>query len=198
MEKYFPFDSFRGDRIYKSNDWVDYYKYFVTTGLCHDNGEVGLNLVAVNNYEITLSKGEAFIGGRNYVNTSDKSLIVNLAEDNMYRRDIIVLRCDTRMSARDIKLMVLKGEPALTEEAAKAPEIIRGEFIYDLGLYTILTRPQATSIRIDDITDVRGQLEYCQLSNPRGFGGASLFRGPNEPPKQFTKSGDIWMDELEE
>ena len=29
MEKYFPFDSVNRDRVYKSNDWVDYYKYFV-------------------------------------------------------------------------------------------------------------------------------------------------------------------------
>lgn len=197
MEKYFPFDSSNGDRVYKSQDWVNYYQNFITSGLVHNNGKVGLNLKSVSNYELTLSEGSAFIEGRNYVNTGDLKIVLDIPELNTYRKDFIVLRCDTRMSERNIKVVVLKGEPSLTENDAPLRELERSQFIYDLGLYTVLVRPQATEINISDIEDVRGQSKYCQLSNPKGFGGSSIFTGKEEPPAQFTKPGDIWMDELE-
>lgn len=198
MEKSFPFDSYNYDRVYKSQDWVDYYKHFVTDGLCHDNGKVGLNLVSVANFELTLSSGQAFIQGRNYVNTDNFAVLIEKPEDNMYRKDFVVLRCDTRMNERSIKLTVLKGVPSLTEKDALAPSIERSEYVYDLGLYTVLSRPQASSIEQRDVVDVRGDLAYCQLSNPKGFGGASIFRGAIEPEKTYVKKGDIWLDELGE
>lgn len=198
MEKFFPFDSVQGDRVYKSNDWVEYYKNFITDGLIHNNGKVGLNLISITNFALKISTGGAFIGGRQYILSEDIDIVFDIPESNMYRKDLLVLRCDTRLHERSIKLTILKGEPAISEEAAKLPEIERSEYIYDLGLYSILTKPQAEQINLSDVKDLRGDKNYCQLSNPKGFGGSSIFRGSKEPNNQFVKAGDIWMDELEE
>lgn len=195
-EKFFPFDSIQKDRVYKSSDFAEYYKNLITDGLYHDNGKVGLNIKEINNLAITFDGGMAFIEGRQYINTEDIVLQGTIAEDNMFRRDLVVLRMDTRLNERSIKLKFIEGEPSLTEEGAILPSITRDENVFDLGLYSVLFRPQATSILKNDIVDLRGDLRYCQLSNPRGFGGSSIFRGPQEPPKMFVKAGDIWMDEL--
>lgn len=196
-EKFFPFDSIQRDRVYKSSDWAEYYKQFITDGLWHDNGKVGLNIKEINNLAITLEPGMAFIGGRQYINTEDH-ILQGTIEENHFRRDLIVLRMDTRLNERSIKLKILEGIPSLTEEGAIAPSIVRDENVFDLGLYSVLFRPQAVEIRQEDIVDLRGNLDYCMLSNPKGFGGSSIFRGQNTPPEQFVKAGDIWMDELEE
>lgn len=198
MEKYFPFDSVNHDRTYKSKDWVEYYKHFITDGLVHDNGNVGLKLVGVNNFALTISPGGAFIGGRQYILTENHDIVFDAPEANAYRKDLLVLRCDTRLHERSIKLTILKGTPADTLSQAQLPVIERNEFIYDIGLYSIITKPQATEIFIDDVSDLRGNAAYCQLANPKGFGGSSIFRGQNTPPAQFVKAGDIWMNELEE
>lgn len=196
-EKFFPFDSIQKDRVYKSSDFASYYKNFITDGLWHDNGKIGLNLFEINNLEITLDEGMAFLDGRQYINT-DKLKIQGRVEDNYYRRDLIVLRLDTRLSERNIRVKVVEGIPSLTEEGAILPLITRDDNVYDLGLYSVLYRPQAIEIRKEDIKDLRGDLAYCQLSNPRGFGGSSIFRGKTEPPVDYIKAGDIWLDELEE
>lgn len=197
-EKFFPFDSIQKDRVYKSSDWASYYKHFITDGLWHDNGKVGLNIKEINNLAVTLDEGMAFIDGRQYINTEDLVLQGTIAEDNHFRKDLIVLRMDTRLNERSIRVKFLEGTPSITEEDAMAPSLVRDDNIFDLGLYTVLFRPQATEIRLSDIKDLRGDSKYCMLSNPRGFGGSSIFRGQATPPEQFVKAGDIWLDELEE
>ena len=200
-EQFFPFDSVRqadgkGDRVYKSQDWANYYKNFITTGLMHNNCKVGLDVKRIENLQVIFGEGGAFIEGRQYLLNKEKALQFEI-EANHYRRDLIVLRMDSRINERSIKLQIIKGIPSLEEAQALAPELVRDENIYDLGLYTVLVRPQAVIINQADITDLRGDLRYCTLSNPKGFGGASIFVGAEEPPAQFVKPGDIWMPEIE-
>lgn len=200
-EQFFPFDSVRlengkGDRVYKSQDWANYYQHFVTTGLMHNNGEVGLSVNRIENLQVVFNTGGAFIEGRQYLLNEEKALQFEI-EENQYRKDLVVLRMDNRVNERSIKLKIIKGTPSLEEATATAPSLTRDENIYDLGLYTVLVRPQAVTIKQTDITDLRGDLRYCTLSNPKGFGGASIFVGTEEPPAQFVKAGDIWMPEIE-
>ena len=200
-EQFFPFDSVRqadgkGDRVYKSQDWANYYKNFITTGLMHNNGQVGLDIKRIENLQVIFGEGGAFIEGRQYLLNEEKALQFEI-EANHYRRDLVVLRMDSRINERSIKLQIIKGIPSLEEAQAIAPELARDENIYDLGLYTVLVKPQAVTINESDIVDLRGDLNYCTLSNPKGFGGASIFVGAEEPPAQFVKPGDIWMPEIE-
>ena len=200
-EQFFPFDSVRqadgkGDRVYKSQDWANYYKNFITTGLMHSNGKVGLDVKRIENLQVIFGEGGAFIEGRQYLLNEEKALQFEI-EANHYRRDLVVLRMDSRINERSIKLQIIKGIPSLEEAQAIAPELARDENIYDLGLYTVLVKPQAVTINESDIVDLRGDLNYCTLSNPKGFGGASIFVGTEEPPAQFVKPGDIWMPEIE-
>ena len=201
-EKYFPFDSVKdsqgkGDRVYKSKSWSDYFKNFITSGLMHDNGEVGLNIINIENLQLTISPGGAFIEGKQYLLEEEKILQLE-TEPNRFRKDLIVLRMDDRINARYISIEIIKGEPTVLESDAIAPSMTRNENVYDLGLYTVLIRPQATSILASDIVDYRGNPDYCTLSNPKGFGGASIFIGEKEPNPQYVKAGDIWMPEINE
>ena len=201
-EIFFPFDSVKdstgkGDRVYKSRDWSNYFKNFITNGLIHQNGKIGLNIVNIENLQITLGDGGAFIEGKQYLLSGEKALQFDV-ESNKFRKDLVVLRLDDRVNARYINLEIIKGEPTVLETDAVAPSIIRNDNIFDLGLYTVLIRPQATAILKADIKDLRGNPDYCTLSNPRGFGGASIFVGKSEPPAALVKPGDIWMPEIEE
>lgn len=200
-EQFFPFDSVKqsngkGDRIYKSQSWADYYKNLISTGLMHQNGKTGLQIVGIENLEIEISSGGAFIEGRQYLLTENAKIQIDI-EQNMYRNDFLVLRMDNRVNARSISLQVLKGEPSLEKHNAVAPNIVRNDDIYDLGLYTILVTPQAVKIETENIVDHRGNSDYCSLSNPKGFGAATIYIGKEKPPTQFLKPGDIWMPEIE-
>lgn len=200
-EQFFPFDSVRqadgkGDRVYKSQDWANYYKNFITTGLMHSNGNVGLNIDRIENLQIFISEGGAFIEGRQYLLNDEKALQFDV-EANHYRRDLVVLRMDSRINERSIKLQIAKGIPSLEEAQAIAPELTRDENIYELGLYTVLIKPQAVTINKSDIVDLRGDLNYCTLSNPKGFGGATIFVGKETPNPKYVKIGDLWLPEIE-
>ena len=202
MEQFFPFDSIKnaegkGDRVYKSQHWADYYKNFITTGLMHNNGNTGLAIEGVENLQLKVGAGGAFIEGRQYILNETKNIQFTL-EMNEFRRDLLVLRMDNRINERSIKLHVIQGQPNLSLANAKRPELIRNENIYDLGLYEVIIRPQITTIATSDITDLRGDAEYCTLSNPKGFGGATIFVGETLPNPQFVKVGDIWMPEIKE
>lgn len=201
-EQFFPFDSIkgedgRGDRVYKSQHWADYYKNFISTGLMHNNGKVGLNIESIENLQLNIGVGGAFIEGRQYILNETKSMQFNI-EMNEFRKDLVVLRMDNRINERSIKLHIIQGAPSLKLEDAQRPELVRNENIYDLGLYEVIIRPQATNILSNDITDLRGDLDYCTLSNPKGFGTATIFVGEELPDPQFVKIGDIWMPEIRE
>lgn len=189
--KMFPFDSVKGDRVYKAEDFANYFSGFITDGLIHNNGQVGFNLVSVNNMAVILSEGGAFIRGRQFLSDEPTQLIFEKPV-NTYRRDMIVLKLDLRTSKRSITLEIKQGIDVYNKAELKDPVLEDDTYIKEIGLFTVDLDYTNNIISPANVKDVRGQ--YCTLANLTQFGGASIFTGEDEPDERFVKKYDIWLD----
>lgn len=189
--KMFPFDSVKGDRVYKSEDFANYFSGFITDGLIHNNGQVGFNLTGINNMGVTVSEGGAFIRGRQFLSDEPTQLIFEKPV-NAYRRDMIILKLDLRTAKRSITLEIKQGIESYTKENLKDPILDDDTYIKEIGLYTVDLDYTSNVISQNSVKDVRGK--YCTLANLTQFGGASIFVGEEEPDERFVKKYDIWLD----
>lgn len=106
-EFYRFFDSTEGDiREYTSSQFAEYFSKFLSDGVYAENGLMGLK-VSINGFNITVSKGSAFIKGYLYINDTDLSMTIDGADNILSRIDRIVLELD--IVNRKINLQVKKG-----------------------------------------------------------------------------------------
>ncbi|GHU77589.1 hypothetical protein AGMMS49992_25980 [Clostridia bacterium] len=75
------------------------------------------------------------------------------------RMDRVVLRHDKE--ARSIDVFLLQGTPSATPAA---PELTRGDMVYELSLATITVGASVGAIAQEDITDTRNVPNVCGLS----------------------------------
>lgn len=153
------FNSVNGDRIYKAEDFAEYFNSFVTNGI-FPNPSTNLQVIANNDMTVTLKAGKAWINGYVYINDSDKVLNIDVADGLLNRIDRIAIQLDK--TNREIKAIVKKGQFAINPVA---PELVRNSDYYELGIADIYISKGATSITQANITDLRLNNDYCGLVN---------------------------------
>ncbi len=60
MQKSMFFNSSQGDRVYKAEDWADYFSSFIGNGV-FPNPSSGLQVMALTGMEVTVRIGKAWI-----------------------------------------------------------------------------------------------------------------------------------------
>lgn len=155
------FDHVDGDRTYNADDFAEYFRQILTTGVL-DTGE---NLqVYVNGTDrvARIKVGKAWIEGYFYKLTEELGLILEEAHGTYDRIDRVVLRLDRNTDARSIKAFVKTGVPAIEP---MAPILIREENVYEISLAQILVVHNTTAIPVKNVIDERLDSEVCGLAN---------------------------------
>ena len=158
---YFPYDSERDengidDRLYDSQDWADYFRQFIGSGV-YPNPATGLRVDSVHNSMVlTVRVGAAFLNGRTYVQRRDFQFPVQPAHLTLGRRDIVVCRHD--VVARTSQIFYIPGTPSAVPAV---PPIVRTDDVFDLQLCTITVNPNAQVITQANILDTRPNNAVC-------------------------------------
>ncbi len=109
------FNSVSGDRKYKSEDFANYFKTFITTGVNPAPGS--LKVLKKSNNQAEISPGSACINGYLYLNTTalTKSIAVGTS-----RQDRIILKLDliNRVLNIYVKQGTASAPPALQKDAS--------------------------------------------------------------------------------
>ncbi|PSL41699.1 hypothetical protein B0H94_11812 [Salsuginibacillus halophilus] len=151
------------ERKYQAADFADYFGTVLSSGLVHTDEEPTLEVsVSDDSLESYVEAGKAIVDGHLYELTDEKTLEHSLPESDTDRIDRVVLRLDTRNSARYIKLFVLEGDPA---EEPEPPELTRDNFVHELSLAQIYVHADTSSLDSDDVTDERLDEDLCGLVN---------------------------------
>lgn len=149
MEKSSFFDSINRDRLYKAQDYANYFNKFITNGV-FPNPATNLQVIANNNMTVTLKKGAAWINGYMYENTEDLILNVSTSDGIQNRIDRLVIRLDT--AGRAITAKIKKGT---LETSPTAPALQRDADGYELGIADIYVGKGVAMITQANITDLR-------------------------------------------
>lgn len=134
------FNSVSGDRKYKSEDFANYFKTFITTGINPAPGS--LKVLKKSNNQVEVASGSGCINGYLYLNTTalTKSITVGTS-----RQDRIVLKLD--LINRTLSISAKQGT------ASGPPVMQRDTSIYELSLAKIIISGSDFSI-IDERPDV--------------------------------------------
>ena len=144
------------DRTYSSQDFASVFAGFWSDGIINNNSNPLLVQEMNNTLSVSVSAGNAVIGGRFY--ELDNNLVVNIDMGApKSRTDLVVLR----MSAytRKISVEVHKGEPGEAE-----PQRVWHESVKELVLAKVSIPANALTIDECAISDMRGT-EVCPWCN---------------------------------
>jgi len=167
------------DREYQASDFADFFGDILSTGLLHKNHVPGLDIrVETGTMNVIISAGKAVLKGYPYENTSDYTLVPNIAEATRDRIDRIVLRLDLRTSERNILLHVKEGIPS---DNPIPPVLQRDDYIHELSLAQIKIRKNTVQLFPEDLIDERPDPDLCGLS-------VSLISIPPEPDHLINSS----------
>lgn len=163
MIKSFPFNAVYGangapDRAYLAEDFARYFAKFIGTGV-YPNPATGLQVVALdNNMQIRIKKGDAYILGRDFENTDDYIIQLDVADGVLSRIDRVVLRLD--YLDRKIKPILKKGNYA---SSPVAKSLQRDADAYEIALADVYVKNGVISIMQSNITDLRLSKELCGI-----------------------------------
>lgn len=163
MIKSFPFNAVYGangipDRAYLAEDFARYFAKFIGTGV-YPNPATGLQVVAIdNNMQIRIKKGDGYILGRDFENTDDYIIQLDVADGVLSRIDRVVLRLD--YLDRKIKPMLKKGNYA---SSPVAKSLQRDADAYEIALADVYVKNGVISIMQSNITDLRLSKELCGI-----------------------------------
>lgn len=152
-EKYFPFNSVKGDRTYSAADFVAFFGDVISSGVSA-NGD-NIPVTAAGGLSLAVGPGLAWIKGHLYENTATKALALS-AGGSLPRIDRVVTRLD--VAERKITTLLVQGAPA---SVPVAPALLRNTDYYEIGLATIYVAASAISITNANITDTRTDKAVC-------------------------------------
>lgn len=162
--KYGFFNSVNGDRKYTAEDMMYPYKGIVSNGvIAHQDNSDGFQVQAKEDgLKVILKAGFGIFAGRWCENDSDMELTLNPAHVTLTRIDSVVLRVDTSIEERKMKVHILSTSPS---EDPVPVNITRTNTITEYRLANIIVSPNATVITQADIEDTRGGAECGFVSN---------------------------------
>ena len=152
-EKYFPFDSVAGDRVYLAKDFREYFGDIISSGVS-TNGD-NLPVTSAGGLNISVGPGLAWVKGGFYQNPETLSFKISPGA-SLPRIDRVVTRLD--VAERKINTMVISGAPAASPSP---PALLRNADYYEIGLATVYVAASAISITNAQITDTRTDSSVC-------------------------------------
>ena len=155
MEKSSFFNSVSHDRVYRAEEWAEYFASFIGNGVFPVPSN-NLQVVAGSGMVVTVKAGKAWINGYFYYNTGDLSLTLPVADGVLNRIDRIVVRWD--LTERLISVVVKSSTPSASPTP---PALQRDADAYELCLADITTGAGVTAISQAVITDRRLDTSLC-------------------------------------
>lgn len=155
MEKSSFFNSVSGDRVYRAEEWAEYFASFIGNGV-FPVPSTSLQVVAGSGMSVAVKTGKAWINGYFYYNTSDLPVTLATADGVLNRIDRIVVRWD--LTERKISVAVKSSTPATSPVA---PALQRDADAYELCLADVLVGAGVTAISQANITDRRLDGSLC-------------------------------------
>lgn len=155
MEKSSFFNSVSHDRVYRAEEWAEYFASFIGNGVFPVPSN-NLQVVAGSGMVVTVKAGKAWINGYFYYNTGDLSLALPVADGVLNRIDRIVVRWD--LTERLISVVVKSSVPSASPTP---PALQRDADAYELCLADITTGAGVTAISQAVITDRRLDPSLC-------------------------------------
>lgn len=160
MEKSFFFNAkLQGgvaDRVYSADDLAEREACIISDGVI---GADSLTVTGWSSNCVTVSKGAASIRGYTYLNTDDFDLPMEAGDPQLDRIDTVALRLD--LTKREIRAVILKGEPALYPVPAALED---GTYIKELALAHVLIKANSTpAVLSSHVTDRRTLAGYANL-----------------------------------
>lgn len=155
MEKSSFFNSVSHDRVYRAEEWAEYFASFIGNGVFPVPSN-NLQVVAGSGMVVTVKAGKAWINGYFYYNTGDLSLTLPVADGVLNRIDRIVVRWD--LTERLISVVVKSSVPSASPTP---PALQRDADAYELCLADITTGAGVTAISQAVITDRRLDPSLC-------------------------------------
>lgn len=155
MEKSSFFNSVSGDRVYRAEEWAEYFASFIGNGV-FPVPSTSLQVVAGSGMAVAVKTGKAWINGYFYYNTSDLLVTLATADGVLNRIDRIVVRWD--LTERKISVAVKSSTPATSPVA---PALQRDADAYELCLADVLVGAGVTAISQANITDRRLDGSLC-------------------------------------
>ena len=162
-EKYRFFDAVQDehgqyDREYNAQEFTDYFKALVTTGVMKGT-ENELAVVANgSNMITTVNTGIAFLLGRYYENDSPLPLTHDTETLGNSRIDRIVIRMDLSTEARYVRAFIKKGVPSTNPVP---PTLTQTPNLYEISLAQVKIVGGQTFIATNAVTDERGKDVVC-------------------------------------
>lgn len=157
MEKSSFFNSVNHDRVYKADDWAEYFASFIGNGIFPVPSN-GLQVEASEGMQIVIHTGKAWINGYFYFNTADLNTTLGTADGVLNRIDRIVLRWD--LTERSITVRV---KPSSASASPTAPTLQRDADAYEIALADVYVRAGSTAVLQSDITDQRFDSSLCGI-----------------------------------
>ena len=157
MEKSSFFNSVSHDRVYRAEEWAEYFASFIGNGVFPVPSN-NLQVVAGSGMGVTVKAGKAWINGYFYYNTGDLSLTLPVADGVLNRIDRIVVRWD--LTERLISVVVKSSTPSASPTP---PALQRDADAYELCLADITTGAGVTAISQAVITDRRLDPSICGI-----------------------------------
>lgn len=158
------FDSIGNDRIYQADEFAEYFRLFMTSGI--KNGGTNLQVTATGaGMSVNVDYGAALIQGYGYWLENDGGGVKQLsigAASSMARIDRIILKLDRATAARKISLTVRSGTPSASPTP---PTLVRNSSVYELSLAQVQVNPNAIKVEPANITDERYDPTVCGLIN---------------------------------
>ena len=145
------------DRVYLASQFAAYFASFIGNGVFGGKSDE-LQVMAASNpaMQIVVFGGQGWINGYWYENTSNLTLMVDVADGSLNRIDSVVLRIG--YSERTMWLAIKKGTPATSP---KAPTVTRNADYYELQLATINIPAGCIKITQSQINDTRLDTTVC-------------------------------------
>ncbi|EJO5347294.1 PQQ-binding-like beta-propeller repeat protein [Clostridium botulinum] len=163
MIKSFPFNAVINqngtpDRVYLAEDFAGYFAKFIGTGV-YPNPATGLQVISIDNdMNIRIKKGNGYILGREFENTDDYIIKLDVADGVLSRIDRVVLRLD--YLDRKIKPILKKGDYT-SNPVAKSLQ--RDADAYEIALADVYIKNGVINVMQSNITDLRLNKELCGI-----------------------------------
>lgn len=146
------------DREYNAQEFTDYFKALVTTGIMKGAGNE-LSVSANGSNMITsVNTGIAFLLGRYYENDSALTLTHDTETLGNSRIDRIVIRMDLATEARYVRAFIKKG---VASANPVAPTLTQTQNLYEISLAQVRVVGGQTFITANNVTDERGKDIIC-------------------------------------
>lgn len=147
------------DRNYNGDDLSDWFSIVCDTGVLHGEDNTGLQVTAGSGLSVNVAVGKATIKGKGYINNAIVNLTLATAPTGANPRyDMITLRMDNTQTGSGRRTYIL----VQSVDSVPAPNYLtRNGDIYDLLLAYVTVQPNATAIQQTDITDCRGDKDFC-------------------------------------